>query len=163
VEIGVKSEPIEGIELTTNYVYTFFKYDNYFAVMSTPSVDTIIMNFTGNTVPSVPRHILNFILNYEFEITEKISGLLQWDCDYISKMYVDDKNSESVPGYFYGNWMAGLNFSYKIINLIGYLGTNNVFDRRYAGFININDFDGRSYETGEPRNIYGGLKISYKF
>ena len=43
-----------------------------------------------------------------------------------------------------------------------YAGIHNIFDRRYAGSINVNEFYGRYYETGEPRSIYAGLKISYR-
>ncbi len=80
VEIGVKSEPFEEIELTINYTYTHFKYDNYPATIYTPT-GNVQENYSGNKVPSVPTHIVNFILNYEYEISDKVSGLLQWDCD----------------------------------------------------------------------------------
>jgi iron complex outermembrane receptor protein len=161
VEIGIKSEPIEGIELTTNYTYTHFRYDKYVATLYSPS-GTTTANYAGNAVPSVPKHILNLIVNYEFEISEKVSGLLQWDCDYIAKMYVDDSNSEAVSPFFYGNSMAGINLMVEPFYIVGYVGVNNIFDKRYVGFVNVNDFYGRFLETGEPRNVYSGLRISYK-
>ncbi len=161
IEAGIKSEPFEGIELTTNYVYADFTYDDYPASVVGPSGVTL-EQYAGNFVPSVPRHILNLILNYEFDISENISGLLLWDCDYITKMYVDDRNSESSPPYFYGNVMAGINVSVGQINVVAYAGSNNIFDKRYAGFISVNDFYGRFYEMGEPATIYSGLNISYR-
>ncbi len=160
VEIGVKSEPFEEIELTVNYTYTHFKYDSYPATVYTPS-GSIHEDYSGNMVPSVPTHIVNFILNYEYEISDEISGLLQWDCDLISKMYVNDQNTASAPGYFYGNVMAGINFSFDQYSIIAYLGSNNIFDKRYIGFINTNDFYGKYYETGEPRNFFAGFNFSY--
>jgi len=162
LEAGIKSEPFEGIELVTNYIFTRFRYAEYVANVYDPSGVTV-KNYEGNTVPSVPAHILNLILNYEFEISASTSGLLQWDCDYIARMFVNDENSESVPGYFYGNVLAGINFSSGFLSLTAYAGVNNIFDRRYAGFININDYLGRYYETGEPRNIYAGFKLSCKY
>jgi len=68
-----------------------------------------------------------------------------------------------LPGYFYGNSMAGINMNVKNINFTAYVGINNIFDKRYVGFININEYYGRYCETGEPRNIYSGLNISYRF
>ena len=59
--------------------------------------------------------------------------------------------------------MAGINLSVGNIGATGYFGINNIFDKRYVGFININDFENRYYETGEPRNVYGGVKLSYTF
>jgi iron complex outermembrane recepter protein len=162
IEAGIKSEPFEGIELTLNYTVTDFKYLYYPAVIFTPS-GTENADYTGNYVPSVPTNIFNFILNYEFEISDKLSGLLQWDCDYISSMWVNDQNSEKVSPYFLGSVMAGMNGSFNKFNAVLYIGAGNIFNKRYSGFININDYNGQYYETGEPRNYYSGLNISYKF
>jgi hypothetical protein len=78
-------------------------------------------------------------------------------------MYVDDKNTISTSPYFYSNPMGGINFLLGKFSILAYAGATNIFDRRYVGFIDINDYYGRFYETGEPRNIYGGINISYKF
>jgi hypothetical protein len=105
---------------------------------------------------------MNFIVNYELEISDEFSGLLQWDCDYISRMYVDDANLETSSGFFYGNVMAGLNLSAGPLNAIAFAGSSNIFDRRYSGFISINDYFNRYFETGEPRNVFAGLNLSYR-
>jgi len=162
MEFGFMCEPFEGIEVVTNYTLTNFKYQNYSAIIQGPSSNTV-ENYDGNFVPSIPRHILNFIFNYEFEVSRNLNGLLQWDCDYLTSMYVNDKNSESAPSYFYGNIMAGVNFNVGKFNTVFYTGINNIFDKRYVGFININDYYGRYYSAGEPRSVYSGLNISYKF
>jgi iron complex outermembrane receptor protein len=162
MEFGFMCEPFEGIEVVTNYTLTDFKYKNYSAVIQGPSGNTV-ENYDGNFVPSIPRHILNFIFNYEFEVSRNLNGLLQWDCDYLTSMYVNDNNSANAPSYFYGNVMAGVNFNIGKFNTVFYTGINNIFDKRYVGFININDYYGRYYSAGEPRSIYSGLNISYKF
>ncbi len=164
VEIGFKSEPFEGVELTTNYTWTNFKYADYRASVPLPGAnlgDSVVV-YKGNTVPSVPKHILNFILNYELEISEDVSGLLLWDCDYITTMYTNDANSEKLPPFFYGNFMVGINFSFGDIGTVAYFGMNNIFDKRYVGYINQNDFNGRSRETGEPQTVYSGVRVTYK-
>ena len=159
LEVGIKSEPFEGIELTFNYVYMNFAYDRYLATIYGPS-GTTLEDYSGKTVPAVPGHILNFILNYEFEISESFSGLVQWDSDDIGRMYVDDGNSVSAPAYFYGNLMAGINFRLGGMNAIAYAAASNLFDKRYTGFININDFNQRYFNAGEPRRITVGLRLS---
>ena len=163
LELGFKSEPFEGIELTTNYIYTNFKYIDYKSISYDASGNQIVNDYSNNTVPAVPHNIFNFILNYEYELSSKFTGLLQFDCDYVTKMYPNDANSESTGAYFYANAMAGLNVSLKNFNIIGFVGTTNMFNRRYVGFINTNDFFKRYYESGEPRNIFGGLNIGYRF
>jgi len=162
LELGFMCEPFEGVEVTSNYTLTDFKYKDYRAVIQGPS-GNYMEEYTGNYVPSIPRHILNLILNFELEISDDINGLLQWDCDYLSKMYTNDLNNAQSSGYFYGNAMGGINFTLGRVNTIIYLGVNNIFDKRYTGYININDFYGRYYETGEPRSFYSGLNISYRY
>ena len=56
---------------------------------------------------------------------------------------VNDLNSEASPAYFYGNIMTGLSVSLDQLTIIGFAGIRNLFDKRYAGFINVNDFFGR--------------------
>ncbi len=160
IELGLMTEPVDRVEFTVNYIFTNFKYDDYSALVITPS-GTVFYNFSGNYMPSFPQHIFNFIFNYEWYISKELNGLLQFDCDYLSKMYVDDANSKSSGDYFYANPLLGINFTYKHLNILTYFGIKNIFDRRYVGYININDFFGRYYSLGEPRNIFGGLNIKF--
>ena len=161
IEIGFMSEPFEETELVINYTYTNFFYEDYKAIIFNPG-GSIIEDYKNNRVPSVPQHIINFIVVKELEFSPNISGLLIWDCDYISRMYVNDKNSERTPDYFYANIMAGITIDLDHYSITAFAGGSNIFDKRYVSFININDFNGRYYETGEPRNIYAGLNFSYK-
>ncbi len=161
IEIGFISEPFEETELVINYTYTNFFYEDYKAIIFNPG-GSVIEDYKNNRVPSVPQHIINFIVVKELELSSKISGLLIWDCDYISRMFVNDKNSERTPDYFYANIMAGLTIDLDHYSITAFVGGSNIFDKRYVSFININDFNGRYYETGEPRNIYAGLNFSYK-
>jgi iron complex outermembrane receptor protein len=158
IEVGVQTHPFDETELTVNYTLTDFKYNSYKTVNPTPT-GNVAVNYSGNFEPSVPKQIVNFIFNYEFELSEDISGLLQWDCDYIDKLYVNDANSETAPAYFYGNIMGGVTFQNESFSAILFAGINNIFDKRYVGFINTNDFLGRYYETGEPRSFYSGINV----
>lgn len=163
VEIGVKTEPVEHVDLIVNYIYTNFKYDEYDALVYDSTQTLSHQNYSGNMMPSYPNHILNLIFEYEYRIGKNINGLLQFDCDYITKMYVDDKNSIATSPYFYSNPMVGINISLNKFNVLGFAGVNNIFNKKYVGFVNINDYYGRYFEPGEPRNIFGGINISYKF
>jgi len=162
VECGIKTEPFEHTDMIINYTYTDFKYDEFEALAYTPQGSTTA-DYSGNKEPSVPTSILNFILEYELELSEYMSGLLLWDCDYVSDMYVDDANSAINSGYFFGNAMVGLTYNTEEFGTVLFLGTNNIFNETYVGFININDYYGRYYNVGEPRNFSLGLNLSYKF
>lgn len=163
VELGLQSEPLERVELTVNYIYTNFKYKTYDAIVYDLYGNLTHEDFSNNYMPAYPSNMLNLILGYEYEISRNVNGLLQFDCDYATKMYVDDRNSQSTSPYFTINPVAGMNIALRQFNILAFMGVSNLLDRRYVGFININDFYGRFYEAGEPRNIYGGLNISFKY
>lgn len=110
-----------------------------------------------------------FVLNYQFKLTKQFKGIVLWDMDYFTKMFVDDANTQDVSEYFYGNVMAGVTWDYKDFNLLLTGGIKNIFDRKYIGFININanpelpPSERRYYEVGEPRSYYFGLNMGYAF
>ncbi len=169
LECGVKIEPVDRLEVTVNYTYTHFRYGQYISRTYDATGNPVDVDYSGNTVPAVPKHLANFILNYEYEISKKIEGLLQFDCDYVSRMFVDDQNTESTGSYFYTNSLVGVNFILKSFNILLSGGVNNMFNKTYVGFININanpEFQvgqRRYYEPGEPRSFYANLNLGYRF
>ncbi|MBX7044399.1 MAG: TonB-dependent receptor [Ignavibacteria bacterium] len=163
VEIGLKNEVVDGVELVTNYNYAFFKYTDYVARIYDVFGNITDERYDGNILPSFPRHIVNVILSYKYRVNKQITILAQADGDYIDKMFVNDKNSEEVGSYSYFNSLLGVTAEFDRFNFLFSLGVNNIFDRKYVGFININDFNERYYELGQPRNFYSGLNIEYKF
>ncbi|MDX1372072.1 MAG: hypothetical protein R3321_06360, partial [Nitrososphaeraceae archaeon] len=120
-------------------------------------------NFAGNEVPSVPKHNIFSAISYTHQITDGITGYLRGSARYVSGMYVDDANSEMTENYFILNFGAGLDMIFGRFNLLISGGVNNIADKVYAGFININSNNGRFYEAGEPRNFYGGINLGYAF
>ncbi len=163
VEIGLKNELFEGLEVVSNYNYAFFKYTDYVARIYDINGNVTDERYDGNILPSFPRHIVNLILSYKYHVNKNITILAQADGDYIDKMFVNDKNSEEVAGYSYFNSLLGVTAEFDKFNVLFSLGLNNIFDRQYVGFININDSNGRYYELGQPRNFFSGLNIEYKF
>lgn len=169
VECGLKFEMFEGFELVTNYSYSDFNYKDYIAINYTAGGDTISTDYSGNVVPAIPKSIFNFILNYQFRVSKKLTGIVLWDMDYVTKLFVDDANSETTPEYFYGNFLAGITYDLNNFNFLLTGGVNNIFNRKYVGFVNINAnpelpiSQRRYYEPGEPRSYYFGFNLGYRF
>lgn len=169
VETGLKIEMFEGLEVQANYTYADFKYGNYNAISYSSGGDTITENYSGNIVPSVPKSLVNFILNYEVKINRNFTGLLLADMDYVGSMFVDDKNSQRTSDYYYANFLIGANAVFNKFNILVSGGMNNIFNRKYVGFININanpelpENARRFFEPGEPRSYYLGVNLGYTF
>jgi len=163
IEIGIKNELIDALEVVSNYNYAFFRYTDYVARVYDNNGNFTDENYDGNILPSFPRHIVNLIVSYKWRIKKGLTILLQGDGDYIGKMYVNDKNSEETADYAYFNSLVGLTAEFDKFNFLLSVGLNNIFDKKYVGFVNINDNNGRYYELGQPRNFFSGLNIEYKF
>lgn len=78
-------------------------------------------------------------------------------------MYVNDANSDETEGYQILNSTLGLEMFLGNFNLLLSGGVNNILDKTYVGFININSSNGRFYEAGEPQTFFASLKFGYQF
>lgn len=168
-ESGIKIEPIERMDVIVNYTFTNFKYDTYISRVYNATGDPTDVDYSGNRVPAVPQHLVNFIVEGEPELAKHLELLLIFDCDYVSHMFTDDQNSASVGAYFYANLLLGLQYAYKDFSAVFSAGAKNIFDRKYIGYININANpelpvdQRRYYDPGEPRNYYTNITLNYRF
>ena len=142
-------------------------YEVYAAVtIEVDSLDEIITSsedFSGNVVPSVPKHNFMFALQYTHPIASNINGFIKGTYQSISGMYVNDANSAETEGYQVLNSTLGFEMFFGKFNLLVSGGVNNMLDQTYVGFININSSNGRFYEAGEPQSFFATLKLNYVF
>ena len=163
LEIGGSIGVFEGLTLQASYTFSNFVYDNYIALTVDENLDTLTQNFTRNSAPSVPKHNLFFALEYNHHLTNQITGFIRGSIRYVSGMYVDDANSDKTAGYTIFGTDLGFDLVFGKFNLLISGGINNIADKLYAGFININSSNGRFYEAGEPQNFYAGIRLGYMF
>ncbi len=163
LEIGGSIGVFEGLTLQVSYTFSDFVYDDYIALTVDENLDTLTQNFTGNSAPSVPKHNLFSALAYNHSLTNQITGFIRGSIRYVSGMYVDDANSDKTADYTIFGTELGFDFVFGKFNLLISGGINNIADKEYAGFININSSDGRFYEAGEPQNYYAGIRLGYIF
>lgn len=164
IEFGSESKLAYGFKLKTSYTFSYFRYVEYTALALTGNVNNLTLNeqnYSGNVVPSVPKHNLNLALTYEKPITTSLDFYSKISYQYVSGMYVNDKNSEKTSSYTLLNFLIGIDKRFGKFNFLLSGGVNNIFDKRYVGFININSTTGRFYELGEPRMYFLNLNIGY--
>ncbi len=163
VEFGSESRLIDNFKFKTSYAFSYFKYTEYSALSIKPDLSLNEENYSGNFVPSVPKHNLNLALIYERPIFINTDIFTKVSYQYVSGMYVNDKNSEKTNSYNLMNFVIGVDQRFGKFNLLLSTGVNNIFDKKYAGFININSTGGRFYELGEPRMYFINLNLGYTF
>lgn len=78
-------------------------------------------------------------------------------------MPVDDRNSDRAPGYFVTGIHAGYTMPVGRWTLNAFARIDNLFDRRYAGSVIVNDGNGRYFEPAAGRNAFAGVSLSYAF
>ena len=163
IEFGFKTEIVKGLTLKTAYTYNDFMYKDY--VARTIDANGIITDeaYYDNVVPSVPMHNISVNLMYDYSFSKYIRAFIKGNYNYVDKMYVNDANTENAEAYILLNSMIGFDISYKGLSILANAGINNILDKKYVAFININDANSRYYEAGPGSNFFGTFNIGYNF
>lgn len=114
---------------------------------------------SGNRIPGIARHSLFAALAWAPPQGWR-AGI---EGRYLSKMYVNDDNSEATPGYFTTALYAGYLWHWKNWTLDAFARIDNILDRHYAGSAIINAGFGRYYEPAPGRNWSAGISLAHHF
>jgi iron complex outermembrane receptor protein len=167
LEAGGSTEVVRGLTVRLAYTWSRFRYSSYAAgaveVDTAGNFVTVDSRFEGNVVPSVPGDNLVAGFTYTRPLTEHLSASLKATYQYVGSMYTDDANSERTGVYQLVGAGLGADVRLGSFTALFSIGVNNLFDKRYAGFVNINSTAGEFYEAGEPRTVYGGINLGYQF
>lgn len=146
IEAAVSSLLAPGLTLTAAYTYS----DLRFRAFATDQGD-----FSGNSLPGVPPHQYNGRMSYLHT-----SGLSGWaNLRAVSSYYVDNANQSRNDGFVSIDLRLGYNARVRGLELIPFLGLNNIFDVRYNSSVVVNAIAGRYYEPAPGRNLYLGLRL----
>ncbi len=149
LEVGVKADLMEGLDLTVAYTLSDFTFDSF------PNSPAAV----GEWIPGIPMHQVYAELAYTHE-----SGFyVAWDALYVGKFYVDNANTTKVDPYWVSNIRVGGDFEYSDVTVSPFLGVNNLFDEKYFSNVRINAFGGRAFEPAPEIHLYGGVNIRYDF
>jgi iron complex outermembrane receptor protein len=167
LELGSSLEVYRGFDFILSYAYSNFTYQDYAAkVISVDAEGNIIEedeDFSGNVVPSVPKHNLYLAMSYAYPFHQRVNGFIRLSYKNVSSLWVDDANSEETDAYDIINALLGLDLRFGKLNILLSGSLNNILDEVYVGFTNTNSADRRFYEAGEPKNYYLTVNIGYRF
>jgi len=150
VEMAISWAMGGGFGADVSYTWSEFEFDSF--------VDDNGDDFSGNSLPGLPRHFGYIGLHYESG--KGISATLE--SVYSGKLFANTANTVSVPGYAVSNFRVSHEFTRGNWTLRPYLGINNLFGERYNSNIRINAFGGRFYEPAPVRNLYAGIVVRFE-
>ena len=159
LELRIQYDWLNGpskLSSTVAYHYADFRFEDF--------VDGN-QDYSGNRLTGVAPHQFNASLDWR-----TASGLFVFlGMEYLDAYSMrDDESIFSEPYQLvFGRigWQGQIS---KHLQLEAYGGVNNILDEKYAAMILINaaSFGGnapRYYYPGQPRNLYGGLKVQYRW
>lgn len=167
LELGTTVHVIKGLKLKGAYTLSNFSYDTYVArsedIDTTGATVISDQSFSGNAVPSVPKHNLGLSISYEHSFAENFTGFIKTAYTSISGMYANDSNSEKTKGYQLVNLTTGVDYVEGQFNILFSWGVNNISNQTYAAFVNINSTTKEFYEAGEPRNYFASINLGFTY
>ena len=74
---------------------------------------------------------------------------------------MNDLNTAYAPGYGLMNATVGYRFIAGHMDVNTFLRLNNIFDHSYVGSVIVNESNGRYYEPGIDRMLFGGVQVTW--
>lgn len=133
------------VDLGGAYTYANYRFVDF-------TVDTA--RYAGNQIPGIPRQT--------FQATATLRGsfaTLVTEASLADRMFVNDANSESSPGYAIVNSRIVSSILSRGSGAEVTLGAQNVFNTRYISSVSVNAAGGKFYEPGSQRSLYIGISL----
>lgn len=153
-ELSVDSNFNYGLSTFFSYSLLNAKFDSDF----TPTGGTLIQS--GNRIPGTYRSQIYGELAWKYE---PLGFMTAFEGRHNSKVYVNDRNTDTAPSYTIFNIRAGFEQNLSKWNFREYLRVENMFDKEYIGSVRVNDGNSLFFEPGADRNYLLGLSAGYKF
>jgi iron complex outermembrane receptor protein len=144
VELGL-GVAVRDLELGGAYTYANYRFVDF-------TVDTA--HYAGNRIPGIPRQTLEASAALHTSLATLVT-----EATIADRMFVDDANSESSPGYAIFNARIVSSALWNGSGAEITLGAQNLFDKRYISSVSVNAAGGKFYEPGSQRSVYVGVSL----
>ena len=144
VELGT-GLTVGPVDLAGAYTYANYRFVDF-------TVDTT--HYAGNHIPGIPAQVFQATVT-----AHGFFGAFVTEANVADRMFVDDANSESAPGY------AIVNTRLVTHAMMGHsgaeitFGAQNLFNTKYVSSVSVNAAAGKFYEPGTQRSIYVGVSL----
>jgi len=149
VELGLSYQIAKGLTLNYTQTYSDFTYETY--LVNTTSYD-------GNTMPGIPKMNIQFELRYVDPTGLFVIAQVRNE----SKMFADDANDATAPGFTVVNLRMGNTFVMRGYEIEPYFAVNNLGNALYMANVQVNATSNRYYEPASKQYLFGGVKFRLK-
>ena len=111
----------------------------------------------GARIPGIPRSDLHAGLRWGADRGWHVGAA----ADYVGAVVVNDLGSDRAPAYVVAAADVGYAFELDAGRLDAFARVDNLFDRRYAGSVIVNDANGRYFEPAPGRAFMLGVKWTW--
>ncbi|HCU12330.1 MAG TPA: hypothetical protein DGB72_09420 [Gemmatimonadetes bacterium] len=136
---------IRQLELGGAYTYANYRFVDF-------TVDTA--HYAGNRIPGIPRQTLQASAALHGSLATLVT-----EATLADRMFVNDANSESSPGYAIFNARIVSSALWNGSGAELTFGAQNVFDTKYISSVSVNAAAGKFYEPGSQRSVYIGVSL----
>lgn len=134
-------------------------YDDTFLTCTTaPCATPNVMIPVGSKIPGVPQHTGFAELRFK-----QPGWLTAFDVRALSRVFVNDQNSDRAPGYTVASWRPVLDQNIARWTLSEFVRVDNLFDRQYSGSVIVNEGNSRSFGPAPGRHYLVGASAQYRF
>jgi iron complex outermembrane recepter protein len=159
VELSTDAHLLPHLALQIAYTYLDARVQTPYyacAAVPCPAPNTLVAN--GNYIPGLPAHDLYSQL--QWQLTDRWDWLLT--NAYESKVYANDANTVYAGAYDVLGIATDYTWQWRTGQLRAFARLDNLFDRRYAGSVIVNNTSAQYFEAGQPRAILVGLQYSMR-
>jgi len=144
VELGLNCN-VRALEFAAAYTYANYRFVDF-------TVGTA--DYAGNRIPGIPAQVFQGSTTLHTRIASLVT-----EASFASKMFVNDGNSESAPGYGVVNARVVSTALWRGSGAEITGGAQNIFNRRWVSSVSVNASGGKFYEPGSQRAYFVGVSL----
>ena len=160
IEASWSGSVVEHLQAQAAYTLLDARYGDRFATCTaSPCATPTVQVAAGNRIPGVARQALFGAVAWAPPAgwQARIEGRA------LSRVWVNDVNADAAAGFAVVDVGAGYRAGTGALTLTGFGRIDNVFARRYAGSVIVNEGNGRYFEPAPGRNWTLGASAALAF
>lgn len=153
-EASLAATVSRNLEATLSYGYTHATFRDYDAGIAD---DETAADYTGNSVPFIPRHTLNVGAAYTCFLKDDHLRRVTFHANYSATGHVYWDEANSMRQGFYGTWNGGVTFHLNRCDVD--LWGRNLLNRDYSTF-GIESLNRWFLQRGKPRQLGVNIRLN---